>query len=134
MNTFNSVDKTRQLQVKELGKHFTLGIEYKDAGRSGLTLHSFDAPAIALAVLEVAGYGDTSDDMSVPEVLAFNAMHKLQEVVDVQERITAKAKEQAELEEHAAELERVYRTCPSNKNAFVEIALKARELSKEAGE
>ena len=62
------------------------------------------APAIALAILEAAGYDDKADDMSQADAHAFDAMHKLQQSVDEQERATAEAKAKAELEAEALEL------------------------------
>ena len=129
--TFKSVVSNREVRIWPSASGFAVALADDVSNEAMSTqLAPSDAPALALAILEAAGYDDMADDANLADVHAFNAMHKLQEVVDVQERITAKAKEQAELEEHAAELERVYRTCPSNKNAFVEIARKAREMRK----
>lgn len=78
-------------------------------------LHKPKAPdtrALALAILEAAGYDDMADDANLADVHAFNAMHKLQESVDTQERATAEAKEQAELEAEALAFFNAYDNVP----------------------
>lgn len=101
-----------------------------------------DAPALALAILEAAGYDDMADDANLADVHAFNAMHKLQESVDTQERATAEAKEQAELEAEALELYNARilfiggealtsfeKLNQDNKDMWLAVARKAREMN-----
>lgn len=99
---------------------------------------------IALAILEAAGYDDKADDMSQADAHAFDAMHKLQQSVDEQERAAAEAKEQAELEAEALELMNVRLDAAGNPKhltketvdpialeAWIAVARRAREMRAE---
>lgn len=112
-------------------------------GEKSFMFDNTTAPALALAILEAAGYDDMADDANLADVHAFNAMHKLQESVDTQERATAEAKEQAELEAEALELfnaSRVVRglvliewvsVTKSERDEWLAVARKAREMRAE---
>ncbi|GAA0200316.1 hypothetical protein [Glutamicibacter creatinolyticus] len=99
---------------------------------------SEQAAKLALAVLEAAGGRDALG------IDVGNAMLDLREYVSDQERATADAKEQAELEAEALELcnefiedmgyDRVDSwdgSVPSKKEAWLAVARRARELAKE---
>lgn len=103
--TFKSAHSdNKALKVDELFGNPRLLIKAFDGDTRGFAYAPSDAPALALAILEAAGYDDKADDMSQAESYAFDALHKLQQSVDEQERATAEAREQAELEAEALEL------------------------------
>ncbi|MFJ2619710.1 hypothetical protein [Glutamicibacter sp. NPDC087344] len=132
--TFKSVEETRELHVKELGKHFTLVINYKDAGRSGITLAPSDAPALALAILEAAGWPN--------EYLASNEiLRRLSDFDKHLKEMEAEAKQQAELEAEALEYYKKFTgythttldsACSPDK--WLAVARKARELADKRAE
>lgn len=66
---------------------------------TGIAIALSDAPALALAILEAAGHGKASDSSRLMQAFDLIELH-----VNEQERITAEAKEQAELEAEALEL------------------------------
>lgn len=145
--TFESIDQTRQLHVKPLDKHVTLVINYKDAGRSGLTISHSDAPALALAVLEAAGYEERQkgwDVLNSADENIAQAMRCLSKGIEIQERATAEAKELAELEAEALELFKASGTYGSDRislklsdlddhiqEAWLAVARRAREMRAE---
>ena len=117
-----------------------------DGDNKGFIFNGASAPAIALAVLEAAGYDDKADDMSQAESYAFDAMHKLQQSVDEQERATAEARERAELEAEAFELATLYQGYgewakglsfsdldEDSQKKWLDVARRARELGANRG-
>jgi len=101
--TFESIDQTRQLQVKPLHECVTLVIEYKGAGRKGITLAPSDIPALALAEMQAAGFTEDDRDDTGLTHFAIASMN-LRMGIELQERATAEVREQAELEALALEL------------------------------
>lgn len=138
--TFESIDQTRQLHVKPLDKHVTLVINYKDAGRSGLTISHSDAPALALAVLEAAGCDwDRGRITNLGQAFSW-----LDKEVKQQERAATEAKEHAELEAEALGLAKAGCEAVGDESAqnlsdmtdkdqrfFLAVARRAREMSNE---
>lgn len=146
--TFESIDQTRQLHVKPLDKHVTLVINYKHAGRSGLTISHSDAPALALAILEAAGVEASFDPdatYGTAEQLGHIQDH-LHEYVNAQERAAAEAREQAELEAEALELLNAFSLATGgvpidsfegrsmSKPGWIDAARRAREMRNEKKE
>lgn len=98
--TFEGVDGTRLLHIKNLGKHVTMSIEVPGQVHMGITFDPASIPELALAELEAAGHGKASDSSRLMQAFDLIELH-----VNEQERITAEAaKEQAELEAEALEL------------------------------
>jgi len=149
--TFNSIEETRQLHVSRLGEDcVTLVINYKDAGRSGITLPPSDAPALALAILETAGVEatDMPEDpthWNDPEALESLASWCLRQSIELKARANAEAKEREELEAEAKAFFTIYTESYgliANWDAeeerlhdrWISFARKARELAKGSGE
>lgn len=146
--TFESIDQTRQLHVKPLDKHVTLVINYKDAGRSGLTISHSDAPALALAILEAAGVKPEHPEQA--QVSFGSTGHLSQIVFELGRFVKAEAmhaklaREQAELEAEALELHNAFWAGLEEKqldswddergnakNSWVSAARRAREMRTE---
>lgn len=125
------------------------GVVISDLANSQMiVVHPESAPALALAILEVAGY--TECDKMARDVARSHfgdAVESLAVGVGEQVRATAEAKEQAELEAEALELFNTLQTeihgnlgpnwipvteFPSNetKRKWLAVARKSRELSK----
>ena len=136
--TFNS-DSTdgRALEVGRNGERPWLNIREFDLENTMFMLAPSDAPALALAILEAAGGRDALG------IDVGNAMIDLREFVADQERITAEAKEQAELEAEARDFYDAYHSAADwpypdwvmledrHKAQFLAVARKAREMRAE---
>ena len=107
-------------------------------GKAGIYLPASEAPALALAILEAAGHGGSSESSRLMQAFDLIELH-----VKEQERITAEAREQAELEAEALELLNASRESnrrptletfdgfESTKQSWLAVARKAREMAKE---
>ena len=110
--TFKSVtDNTSELDVR--ANDCGVFIAFSRAGQiwQASTFAPSDAPALALAILEAAGFEDSSSGGHITG--ARIAVGDLKRHVKMHERITAEAKEQAELEAEALEL---YNVCMTGHN------------------
>lgn len=112
--TFEGVDGTRLLHIKNLGKHVTMSIEVPGQVHMGITFDPASIPELALAELEAAGADSDlmwsgAKDYGNADHLGWIAGH-LDAYIKTQARITAEAKEQAELEAEALEFLNVYRS------------------------
>jgi len=107
---------------------------------TGIAIAPSDAPALALAILEAAYGSDQPAATKIGEAWAALYAH-----IAEQERTTAEAKPQAELEAEALELANTYLSSmgvdlrgsfddmtPFNQEHWLAVARKARELAKEA--
>ena len=141
--TFKSAVSEGRLSIKEAPCGlFTVGIRRGGVVTDVVDLAPSDAPALTLTILEKSGYGGTS-----VSPLLMQAFDLIKLYVKDQERITAEAKEQAELEAEALELRN---TCWSHASAsgvsaktslkdltavyqefWISMARKAREMAKE---
>lgn len=102
-------------------------------GKAGIYLNSSDAPALALAILEAAGYGEEVVTDGSPDGHVRVAKYYLYEGVKAHASITAEAKAQAELEAEALELYQLWETLQSDdETVWLAVARRARELAKEA--
>lgn len=140
-NSYMSAESSMEIEPSISGELFHI-THVTGRGEKSFKFSNTDAPALALAILEAAGYDDMADDANLADVHAFNAMHKLQESVDTQERATAEAKEQAELEAEAFKLRRAYlegragfdswnELTDAERDHWLAVARKAREMAKE---
>ena len=144
--TFEGVDGTRLLHIKNLGKHVAMSIEVPGQVHMGITFDPASIPALALAELEAAGLtvakGDVKQD-SFEDFMIDASLH-LKAALRLQERITAEAKEQAELESEALELYNARisflggealtsfeKLNQDNKDMWLAVARRARELRAE---
>lgn len=147
--TFKSVwnERTRLVHVMPVAEG--VNIQVSDAvwnGQYGSTIAPSDAPALALAVLEAAGYEERQKGWDVRNSADENiaqAMRYLSKGIEIQKRTTAEAKEQAELEAEAVELfnanhgtnrtdwDHADRSVISS---WVRVARRAREMSNEKKE
>ena len=94
------------LKVDVLFDNPRLRIKAFDGDARGFAFEPSDAPALALAILEAAGYSEDDRKASNPlYVTEFaSAIIKLAEGIENQERATAEAEAQAKLEAEALEL------------------------------
>lgn len=137
--TFKSVtDNESELDVR--ANDCGVFIAFSRAGqiRQASTFAPSDAPALALAILEAAGHGKASDSSRLMQAFDLIELH-----VAKQERITAEAKEQAELEAEARDFYDVYRSADNwpyqdwvmlealYKAQFIAVASRAREMRAE---
>lgn len=139
MKIFKSAKSQMELRIVSTNEdlvRFIIGMP--DEIFSSIDISPDSIPALALAELEAAGYDDKADDMSQADSYVFDALHKLQQSVDVQELATAEAKEQAELEAEALELANLFHGTdwdffPCNRTVeaqnWLTVARKARELA-----
>lgn len=108
-------------------------------GKAGIYLNSSDIPALALAVLEAAGAHKDSQDF------LGGAVEQLKFHIGEQERITAEARERAELEAEALMLANsavlavgnppypsIEHMSDTSLRKWLAVARRARELAKEA--
>ncbi|WJZ27848.1 hypothetical protein MOMMJLID_CDS0040 [Arthrobacter phage 1191A] len=136
--TFEGVDGTRLLHIKNLGKHVAMSIEVPGQVHMGITFDPASIPALVLAELEAAGWPE-SDHNSITHSI----MTSLGDVIHIQERATAEAKEQAELEAEALDFMNAVRDATGArplggfpayasgiKSHYLIIARKAREMRK----
>lgn len=147
--TFEGVDGTRLLHIKNLGKHVAMSIEVPGQVHMGITFDPASIPALALAELEAAGLtvakGDVKQD-SFEDVMIDASLH-LKCAIRLQERATAEAREQAELEAEALDFMNAVRDATGArplggfpayasgiKAHYLIIARKARELRKSDSE
>lgn len=101
--TFNSHSTDgRALEVGRNGERPWLNIREFDLENTMFMLAPSDAPALALAVLEAAGVTET-DSPYMQE-----AADNLRAYILIEEKVTAEARELAELEAEAEALYRVY--------------------------
>lgn len=135
--TFEGLDGTRLLHIKNLGKHVTMSIEVPGQVHMGITFDPASIPALALAELEAAGWPERESTSVTRTILS-----DLSRVVEFQEHVTAEAKEQAELEAEALELWATFQGLPVQDYTFAElddhgqitwlaVARRAREMAKE---
>lgn len=143
--TFKSASSERKVRIWEANLGVAVCVEDPITNETTSTqIAPSDAPALCLAILEAAGYDDMADDANLADVHAFNAMHKLQESVDTQERATAEAREQSELEAEALELANsavlvvgnppypsIGHMSDTSLRKWLAVARKAREMAKE---
>lgn len=143
--TFKSAKSTLELGVVRANTdHVRVWIEEADKRTFGMIdMSPSDAPALALAILEAAGVEGSSTGGLITG--ARIAVGELKRHVAKQERITAEAKEQAELEDEAFNLYRAYMAVHEPMNAigdwqmlaertkekWLAVARKAREMSAE---
>lgn len=129
----NDLDETVRFRIEPRIGTEGIYLELKENGKRATTVFPpKDAPALALAVLEAAGVAESSD--------AGVAAGYLRSHIAEQERTTAEAKEQAELEAEALELrneftgrtatEWAYPTTTA-KEGWIAVARKAREMRAE---
>lgn len=131
--TFKSVKSTLELTVVRTNEDLVRIItQLPDETGRAIDLAPSDAPALALAILEVAGIAESSDAGVAAEYLRAHMAE--------QERATAEAKEQAELEAEALKLFNAWRkSCnlmivedwdivPSFRSEWLAVARKAREI------
>ena len=132
-----------KMTVREDGGCVSVSVNMDSPSDTIIHISPSDAPALALAVLEAAGFEDSSSGGHITG--ARIAVGDLKRHVKMQERATAEAKEQAELEAEALELcnefiedmgyDRVDSwdgSVPSKKEAWLAVARRAREIAKEA--
>lgn len=124
------------LRVRGIGDAGVELLHHNDRRTFGSVIASSDAPALALAVLEAAGVVESSD--------AGVAAGYLRSHIAEQERITAEARELAELEAEALELMNVRLGAAGNPKhltketvdpialeAWISVARRAREMRAE---
>ncbi|MGP4995535.1 hypothetical protein [Glutamicibacter ardleyensis] len=106
--TFEGVDGTRLLHIKNLGKHVTMSIEVPGQVHMGITFDPASIPALALAELEAAGF---EAQFSAPGTYVDgdhaqmeNVGQTIKDYLSIKDAETAEVKEQAELEAEALEL------------------------------
>lgn len=105
----------------------------------GITIAPSEAPALALAILEAAGVTE-ADSPYMHE-----AADNLRAYILIEEKVSAEARERAELEAEALELLNAHREATGNplaesldgllynaKETWLAVARRARELAKEA--
>ena len=144
--TFEGVDGTRLLHIKNLGKHVTMSIEVPGQVHMGITFDPASIPALALAELETAGHKEEQGNETTEAAHHFGmSMLHLRLGIKEQEYITAEAKAQADLEAEALELYNARilflggealtsfeKLNQDNKDMWLAVARKAREMAKEA--
>lgn len=141
--TFEGVDGTRLLHIKNLGKHVAMSIEVPGQVHMGITFDPASIPALALAELEAAGFEDSSSGGRITG--ARIAVGDLRRHVANLERAAADAKEQAELEAEALELANsavlvvgnppypsIGHMSDTSLRKWLAVARKARAMAKEA--
>ena len=133
----NDLDETVRFRIEPRIGAEGIYLELKENGKRATTVFPpKDAPALALAVLEAAGVGESSD--------AGVAAGYLRSHIAEQERAAAEAKEQAELEAEALELLNAHREATGNplaesldgllynaKENWLAVARRAREMREE---
>lgn len=143
--TFEGIDGTRLLHIKNLGKHVTMSIEVPGQVHMGITFDPASIPALALAELEAAGHKEEQGNETTEAAHHFGmSMLHLRLGIKEQDYITAEAKAQAELEAEALELLNVVREArgikphltageasPEAMNEWLAVARKAREMRAE---
>lgn len=90
--------------------HISLG------AKAGISVAPSDAPALALAVLEAAGWPEEASNS-----VTHSIMTGLSDVLSIQERIATEAKEQAELEAEALELWASFQGLPADQYTFANL-------------
>lgn len=140
--TFKSAnsDATKDLLVVlEVDEGVNIHTE-SPVGRRGVSIAPSDAPALALAILEAAGYKIAQrGDMDTVQIHVDAAIYELGCAREAQERISAEARERAELEAEALDLFNTSQgislthwapsTDRSVISTWVRIAKRARELA-----
>lgn len=126
-----------KMTVREDGGCVSVSVNMDSPSDTIIHISPSDAPALALAILEAAGWPECE-----PTSVTHTILSDLNRVVELQERVTAEAKEQAELEAEALVLFSAsrlsYETVPSFdgypnlKLSWLAVARKAREMAKEA--
>ena len=112
--TFKSAVSEGRLSIEEAPCGlFTVGIRRDGVVTDVVDLAPSDAPALTLTILEKSGYGGTS-----VSPLLMQAFDLIKLYVKDQERITAEAREQAELEAEAFNLYRAYMAVHAPMNAI----------------
>lgn len=102
---------------------------------TGVTVSTADGPALALAILEAAGFTEESPNFGT-------AVHELGLAIKEQDYITAEAEAQAELEAEALELRNAYFGDVGSErewsdltigaqSTWITVARRAREINKE---
>jgi len=104
-------------------------------GDKSFNFHNTEAPALALAVLEAAGYEEHQKGWDVLNSADENfaqAMRCLSKGLELQERATAEAEAQAKLEAEALELYQLWETLQSDdETVWLAVARRAREMRAE---
>lgn len=104
---FKSAVSEGRLSIAEApNRRFTVGIRRNGVATDMVDIAPSDAPALALAILEAAGYSEDDRKASNPLCVTefASAIIKLAEGIENQERIAAEAEAQAKLEAEALEL------------------------------
>lgn len=110
MNVYkNDLDETVRFRIEPHIGTEGIYLELKENGNRATTVFPpKDAPALALAILEAAGYREERkrgwDVLNSADENIAQAMRYLSKGIEIQKRTTADAKEQAELEAEALEL------------------------------
>ena len=135
--TFKSASSERKVRIWEANLGVAVCVEDPIANETTSTqIAPSDAPALALAILEAAGIDDADSGNTSC------AVADLETYVAMVERITAEAKEQAELEAEAFELRRAYlegragfdswnELTDAERDHWLAVARKAREMRTE---
>ena len=131
--TFDNHGNTRKLHIESASEGFVLLKIGFGRHEEFFTVSSDNIPSISLALLESAGFEDSSSGGHITG--ARIAVGDLKRHVKMQERITAEAKEQAKLESEALELYRTFYGTDVlwvdvfKKETWLAVARRARELS-----
>ncbi|GAA2941190.1 hypothetical protein ACFO7V_16685 [Glutamicibacter bergerei] len=135
--TFKSASSERKVRIWEANLGVAVCVEDPITNEATSTqIAPSDAPALALAILESAGYGEEVDTDGSPDGHVRVAKYYLYEGVKAHASITAKAKEQAELEAEALELYKAHTSYHHAKSLsetaspsrWLAVARKAREI------
>ena len=144
--TFKSAVSAGHLNIHDSKRGLiTVSISRDKAILEMIDLKTETAPAIALAILEAAGV----EARSIPSARLGTSEHlsdtayELSTYIEKQQRATAEAKEQAELEAEAFELRRAYlegrarfdswnELTDAERDHWLAVARRAREMAKEA--
>lgn len=150
-NSFKSAYPGRSNQslgIVRADNRVRVSVDHGSDGARGIIIAPSDAPALALAILEAAGYGEEIVTDGSPDGHIQVAKYYLYEGVKAHASITAEARERAELEAEALELFRAFQhvradgvfvSVPSfaslsepQQAEWLAVARRARELAKEA--
>lgn len=147
--TFKSAfeDSSYRLEVgKNLGaEHLSLWIVGRGLDSTSIAIDPSDAPALALAILEAAGYGEEVVTDGSPDGHIQVAKYYLYEGVKAHASIAAEAEAQAKLEAEALELFNARQEAinsfdwepykdfanEDSKQTWLAVARRAREINKE---
>ncbi|RKS19674.1 hypothetical protein DFO58_2176 [Arthrobacter sp. AG1021] len=92
----------QSLEILRADNRVRVSVDHASDGARGIIIAPSDAPALALAILEAAGYKEHSKaNLGSSELLASYGMTKLRQAVQAQVREESETKSQAELEAEA---------------------------------